>query len=228
MKLEADSIYYQHGGQSILSGVYLSIEKGQTIGILGRNGSGKSTLFKIIFGALKPTYGSIKIDGLPTTAGFKKRLIQFLPQEGFLPDHLSLNYALKLFGQRSSDLKLIESYLGITDEVKVGQLSFGQKKIFECALLLNSPSPFVLLDEPFDGIAPVNVEGIRKLIREKSHHKGVLVTDHKYEEILKVSDQLLIIQSGQTRPIEKSSNALHMAGYLSDLNHALTDLPHGS
>lgn len=218
MNLVVDSIYYERKGVPILSGTYLKVEKGEIIGILGRNGSGKSTLFKIIFGALKPNFGSIKINGIASKHGFKNQQVQLLPQEGFLPDYMSISYALKLFGQRISDLQDIEDYLDLSKELKVGQLSIGQKKILECALLLNTPSPFLLLDEPFDGIAPVNIEGMRQLIKNKSGNKGILVTDHKYEEIMKVSDKLLIIQSGQTRPVEKTSTGLHMAGYLSDFN----------
>ena len=216
MTLEADSIYFQIKGRSILTGAYFAIQKGETTGILGRNGSGKSTLFKIIFGALKPTFGSVRVNGVAIKQGFNRRLIQYLPQEGFLPGHLSLGHALKLFGQQASDLQHLTDYFGIREEVRVNQLSFGQKKMFECALLLNTPSPFLLLDEPFEGIAPVNIETIKALIRERSGSKGVIITDHKYEEVLEVSDQLFILHSGQLKSIEKDPEILHRVGYLSD------------
>lgn len=214
MNLEADSIYYNHKGISILSGTYLKVKRGQVIGLLGRNGSGKSTLFKIIFGALKPSFGGVRINGEAAKYGFKNQQVQFLPQEGFLPDYMSLSYALELFDQRLSDLEEIEDYLNIKEGLKVGHLSLGEKKMLECALLLNTPSPFLLLDEPFDGVAPINIESIQQLIKNRSSKKGILITDHRYEEIMKVSDRLLIIQSGQTRPVEKTPEALELAGYI--------------
>lgn len=218
MNLEIDSIYFEYKGTPILSGTYLKIVKGEIIGILGRNGSGKSTLFKIIFGALKPTFGNIKIDGLATKHGYKNQHVQLLPQEGFLPDYMSLSYAMKLFSQQVSDFSDIEDHLEIRGKLKVGHLSLGQRKIFECALLMNTPSPFLLLDEPFDGVAPIHIEGLTQLIKNKSVNKGILITDHKYEEVMEVSDRLLVIQSGQTRPIEKTPEALELAGYLGSLS----------
>ncbi len=218
MRLTADSIYYEKNGNHILSGAFLNTQEGEVLGILGRNGSGKSTLFNIIFGALKPNFGSIYIDGIKRRRGYDKRLVQFLPQSGFLPGHISINEVLKLFGQKWTKHDFLELGLNPPKKLKVNGLSTGQKKIFECALLMKTPSPFILLDEPFGGMAPISIEIMQQLIRKKAIEKSIIITDHKYSEILKVSDRLLIISSGQTKAIEKNKEALKLNGYLSDIN----------
>ncbi len=217
MRLTADSIYYEKDGNHILSGVFLDTQEGEVLGILGRNGSGKSTLFKIIFGALAPTFGGIYIDGIRRRKGYHKRLVQFLPQSGFLPNHISVSQVLKLFDQKWAKHDFRAIGLKSLEQMKVQELSLGQKRIFECALLMNTPSPFILLDEPFGGLAPISIEIIQELIHKKANEKSILITDHKYSEILKASDRLLIISSGQTKKIEKSREALELSGYLSNI-----------
>lgn len=222
MSLIADSIYYEKDGHQILSGTFLKMQKGEVLGVLGRNGSGKSTLFKIIFGALKPSFGSISIDGVKRRRGYQDKLVQFLPQSGFLPSHLSITKTLKLFDQKWSKSDFLELGLDSSKLQKIIQLSFGQKKIFECALILNTPSPIILLDEPFAGVSPIQIEIIQALIQRKSPTKSILITDHKYKEILKVSDRLLMISSGQAKPIEMNKEALELNGYLSEIDFKLS------
>ncbi|MFT6873883.1 MAG: ABC-type multidrug transport system ATPase subunit [Roseivirga sp.] len=222
MNLTIDSIYYEKDGHQILCGVFLKAHKGEVLGVLGRNGSGKSTLFQIIFGALKPSFGNIYIDGVKRKRGYQDKIIKFLPQAGFLPGHLSVAQTLNLFEQKWSKSDFLEIGLDLTEQLKIAQLSFGQKKIFECALILKSPSPIILLDEPFAGVGPLNIEFIQSLIQSKSSSKLILITDHKYREILKASDRLLMISSGQAKAIEMNKRALELNGYLSEIDFKLS------
>lgn len=218
MRLTIDSIYYTKNGTSILSGVFLATRTGEVMGILGRNGSGKSTLFEIIFGAIKSTFGVIRIDGIRRTNGYHKGMIQLLPQSGFLHKQMSMNQALKIFKQEWSESDFIELGLNSLRGKKVNELSLGQKKIFECGLLMRTASQVVLLDEPFSGIGPIHIEMIKRLIRQNAPGKCILVTDHKYQDIMEISDQLAIISSGQTKIIEKSVESLKLNGYLNELS----------
>lgn len=96
--LEVDSVVKSYGTRQILTDIYLRINNGEIAGILGRNGSGKSTLLKIIFGSLKPEYKFVRINGKVITTPFRfPHLIQYLPQESFLPTHLTVKQVVNLY-----------------------------------------------------------------------------------------------------------------------------------
>jgi len=211
MKLEVDGVFLEIDGKTILSDVYLAVELGETVGILGRNGSGKSTLFDLIFSLRKANSFSLRIDGIPRKQVYKNQVVQYLPQGGFLPNHLTISATFKYM---CMPYVQVEGLLDCTPNLKVGHLSLGQKRILELHLLLNSPSQFVFLDEPFSGLSPLSIELIKAEIVSKKRTKGIVITDHLFREILDVSDRLLLMESGALKPIAKSAEALEFAGYL--------------
>jgi len=211
MKLEVDGVFLEIDGKTILSDVYLAVELGETVGILGRNGSGKSTLFDLIFSLRKANSFSLRIDGIPRKQVYKNQVVQYLPQGGFLPNHLTISATFKYMGM---PYVKAEGLFDCTPKMKVGHLSIGQKRILELHLLLNGPSQFVFLDEPFSGLSPLSIELIKAEIVSKKRTKGIVITDHLFGEILGVSDRLLLMESGALKPIAKSAEALEFAGYL--------------
>ncbi|MFY0593990.1 ATP-binding cassette domain-containing protein [Roseivirga sp.] len=211
MKLEVDGVFYEAGGKTILSDIYLNLPIGETVGILGRNGSGKSTLFELMFSARKTKNISLRIDGTKVKNLFNNRLVQYLPQYGYLPDTLTLSSAYKYMGLAYAP---IEGLFQSNPKTKIGHLSFGQKRLVEIDLLLESASKFILLDEPFSGLSPLSIELLKTKIELKKAEKGMLITDHLYGDILSISDRLLIMESGALKPISKNADALEFAGYL--------------
>ena len=96
-QLEVDSVIKMYGETTILADVYLSCVPGDIIGLFGRNGAGKSTLLKIIFGSLKGDRSCIRINGkIQKQAAYRSGLLGFLPQEGYLPNNLSLAECVEL------------------------------------------------------------------------------------------------------------------------------------
>lgn len=85
--------------------------------------------------------------------------------------------------------------------------------MLELYIILMSESKFVLLDEPFSHIMPLHVETIKKLIVEEKQNKGILISDHLYQHIMEVSDQVYMINNGRSFPIE-SAQDLHDNGYI--------------
>ncbi|TRX35249.1 ATP-binding cassette domain-containing protein [Flavobacterium restrictum] len=214
--LEIDSVQKNFDFKSILSDVYLKCETGDIIGILGRNGSGKSTLLQIIFGVIPANFKFIRVDGAVTSKlenGF--RAISYLSQEDFIPKHFSVKKVLSLSLEKNkiSDFtadKMIQLLL----DKKVKDLSGGELRYLEIKLLLFKESKFVLLDEPYNGLSPIAIEKINALILENASAKGIIITDHNYENVITISTQLRLLKEGKLHTITAVSQLVEK-GYLS-------------
>lgn len=215
--LEADSIEKSYNYNTILSDVYLKCETGDIIGVLGRNGCGKSTLLKIIYGIIPAEHKFVRIDYQIRRKAYKyANEISYLPQDNFIPKHLKVIKAIKLFlakGKVSDfcDDSFIESILN----QKIRNLSGGELRYLQIKLILFSDSKFALLDEPYNGLSPIMVNLTNELILKQSQHKGILLTDHNYENVLNVSTQLYLIKDCSTKKL-KDKKELIQFGYLND------------
>jgi ABC-type multidrug transport system ATPase subunit len=213
--LEVDSVQKQYDGKIIVSDVYLKCETTDIIGVLGRNGSGKSTLLKIIFGLVTADFKFVRIDGVvKSKTGDLLNQISYLPQENFIPNLFSVKKTILLSITKD---KLQEFY---ADEMiqsmlnkKIKHLSSGELRYLEIKLILNNPSKFVLLDEPYNGLSPLIVEKINELITSMSNEKGIIITDHNYENVIKVSTKLVLMKEGKIHHL-KDKNELVEKGYL--------------
>ncbi|KEQ31401.1 hypothetical protein N180_07910 [Pedobacter antarcticus 4BY] len=212
--LEADSIVFEVGRRRILSDIYIKIETGRITGLLGRNGQGKSTLMKILFGTLTPMTKSIRVNGHYIHKPYLERgLISYLPQFNCVPADRKI---IDLFKDFELDYDVFVSrfsHIASGSNLKFRQLSGGSRRFIETYLLLFTPGSFALLDEPFSHLSPVIIQEMSLLIREASKQKGILITDHYYEETLRISDQLYILQNGKIKPVQ-SSEELDASGYL--------------
>lgn len=215
--LEADSIqkYFDH--KLVVSDVYLKCETGDIIGLLGRNGSGKSTLLKIIFGMVAADNKFVRIDGkLKRNTAELLKEISYLPQENFIPKHFSVQKAIQLSILKAKQAVFYEDLM-IQPMLhkKISHLSGGELRYLEIKLILSNPSKFVLLDEPYNGLAPVMVEKVNALIKENAKSKGIIVTDHNYQNVIAVATKLMLMTTGQTHPV-KNANELIERGYLKE------------
>lgn len=212
--LEVDGVMLSFGQNCVLQNIYLKCESGSVTGLLGRNGCGKSTLMRIMFGEPLTEDRSVRIDNESLLGSFRNpKDMRYLPQQHFIPKHLSLTRVLDDFGLEKD--RLLENFpeFEAFPKLKVNQLSGGWQRIFELYIILKSESKFVLLDEPFSHIMPLHVETIKRLIVEEKQIKGILISDHLYEHILDVSDQVYMINNGRSFPIE-SAQDLHDNGYI--------------
>lgn len=214
--LEIDSVQKNFDFKSILSDVYLKCETGDIIGILGRNGSGKSTLLQIIFGVIPANFKFIRVDGAVVSKLENRfRAISYLSQEDFIPKHFSVKKVLSLSLEKDkiSDFtadKMIQLLL----DKKVKDLSGGELRYLEIKLLFFKESKFVLLDEPYNGLSPIAIEKINALILENASAKGIIITDHNYENVITISTQLRLLKEGKLHTITAVSQLVEK-GYLS-------------
>ena len=214
MILEIDNVELSFNHKKILYGVYLKAETGKIAGILGRNGCGKTSLLKIIFGSLSSKYCNIRLD----TIYQKKKLfttgkIAYLPQHRLLPKNLKLTTAFSMFQVDwktfTSEFQSFEKYRNTA----VNKLSTGELRVLETYLILSSNKEIILLDEPFSFIAPVYIEKIKMLIKEKKKKSAIIITDHFYRDILEISDTIYFIKNGYSKII-KNKEQLQDEGYL--------------
>lgn len=187
------------------------------VGLIGRNGAGKSSLMKVIFGSLQAQNQSVRIDGVfASPALAQEGVINYLPQDSFLMDYLTMERLTEIFHLDPSNSQ-IEELRGI-EKTKLGELSSGQKRLIEIVTVLFAPTKFSILDEPFSFLSPKLVEEIIPLIRERSKFKGIILSDHQYESVFKTCNKYHIVYNQTIQEIGAASD-LRKFGYLSDNIH---------
>ena len=210
--LEADSIQLQFGDRVILSDIYLKCETGKITGLLGRNGQGKSCLMKIIYGTLNVDK-SVRIDRVAQHNAFKRPdLLVYLPQFNFIPKSLSLKQVFQDFGLDFSHFAIRFPEFESAYKLPVGNLSGGGQRLVELYVIVKAKALFAMLDEPFSHLSPVLVEKVHELLLEEKKHKGFLITDHLYRQVLDVCDSLYVLKDGKTH-LTKSHGDVENLGY---------------
>ncbi len=214
-KLHVDSVIKSFGGKQILKDIYIACETGKITGLLGRNGTGKSTLLKIISGTVKGDSQYIRSDHKVLINQMdRKRRIAYLPQHFFLPKGVKIKNLIPLFCNQENAEKLFELELmkPLLNEA-CRNLSGGEKKIAEALLILYSDSEFILLDEPFNGFSPKTTAEMQRIIKEQSKHKGIIISDHRYHEVLDISDEVYLLSDTHLKRI-KDFKELQQHNYL--------------
>jgi ABC-type multidrug transport system ATPase subunit len=213
--LEVDSITKSYKYPPVLTNIYFKCKTGDIAGILGRNGTGKSTLLKIIFGTVPAENKFIRIDGKIYDCPYKtKNLVCYLPQHDFLPKNFSVEKVIELYHGRSSiDTYFEDKFLQNSRKKRISYLSGGELRYLEIRILLDLDSKFLLLDEPFNGLSPIAVEHIKKLIIAASKTKGILLTDHDYRNVLDVANSYWLLRNGGIQLLTDKSQLVQW-GYI--------------
>ncbi len=210
--LETKNISKTYSGRAVVRDLTVCVEQGKVVGLLGPNGAGKTTSFYMIVGLISPDSGSIRIDGEDITnlAMFQraKRGISYLPQEASVFRKLTVEenlmailetLPLRSRVRRERRDQLIDQ-MGL-EKVRHSRgylLSGGERRRVEIARSLVIEPRFLLLDEPFSGIDPIQVLELQRIIFAlKRQGIGTLVTDHNVSETLAVTDLAYIINNGE-------------------------------
>lgn len=205
------------GTTKVLENISFSIAQGEIVSIFGRNGCGKSTLLKILFGTLKATALDLHLNDLPISPKkiIPNQYIGYLPQEPFLPKHLTVRQVIPLFYDDGDQQDLIfrAPFIEKIAAKKIGVLSMGERRYLELLLVANLAHPFLMLDEPFSMIEPLYKEAIKKFLLSLKAKKGILITDHYYQDVLEISTKKYVLASG-TLHLASSDKDLKKLGYL--------------
>jgi lipopolysaccharide export system ATP-binding protein len=211
-KLETREISKSYGGRKVVDDVSVSVEQGEVVGLLGPNGAGKTTSFYMIVGLISPDSGRVMLDGDDITplAMYQRarRGISYLPQEASVFRKLTVEANLMAIletlplrtAERRENMERLIEQLGL-EKVRRSRgymLSGGERRRVEIARSLVLNPNFLLLDEPFSGIDPIQVLEIQRIIFDlKRSGIGILVTDHNVRETLVVTDRAYIINNGR-------------------------------
>jgi lipopolysaccharide export system ATP-binding protein len=212
MILETNDICKTYRGRRVVDNVCVNVTQGEVVGLLGPNGAGKTTSFYMIVGLVTPDSGRVLLDGEDLTAMpmFRRarKGISYLPQEASVFRKLSVEENLMAILEtrdlRTADRKrlmdqLIEQMgLERVRRSKGYVLSGGERRRVEIARSLAIEPHFLLLDEPFSGIDPLQVLELQRIINDlKQSGIGILITDHNVRETLQVTDRAYIINNGR-------------------------------
>lgn len=212
-RLEVDSVYLEFNGRRILSDIYLRCETGKITGLLGRNGNGKSCLMNVIYGNLKASSQSVRIDDEHVPNAYQRPdLLLNLPQFNFIPKNLSLKRIFSDFNVDYSSLELVFPEFKSKYKTAIKDLSGGQGRLIEIFLLLKKSSRFVMLDEPFSHLSPIHIEVVKELIQQEKANKGFLITDHMFRHIVQICDDLYVLADGKMH-LTKDVQELEFLGY---------------
>lgn len=213
--LEADGIQLAFGERRILSDVYLRVQTGQAVGLLGRNGSGKSTLLQTIFGGRHVPDASVRVNGRYVVPAYREpHLMNYLPQVPLLPEHMTVAAAAQLLQVDAA--RALAGFPELQNQLatRIGELSGGTIRLVQVLLLLHADTRFSLFDEPFSGIMPVHVEALSDQIRQVKVRKGLLLTDHRYMELLPLCDAVYLLHGGRLELLDNPLEGLRDRGYL--------------
>ena len=213
-RLLVDSVHLEFDKLQVLQSAFITAQTGRVTGVLGRNGCGKSCLFKCIMGGIKPQNIFVRFNDEPETdyAHIGKR-VKYLPQNVFMPTNMTLGEAFDLYEVDYNGLVAFDNKFHTYERMTSGQLSGGEVRIAEMYMVLNSEAEFCILDEPFSNVAPKYVEMMQQLIQQHKATKGIIISDHMYEQVMDMTDDLFLLRDGYTFPIKCREDLIHH-GYI--------------
>jgi ABC-2 type transport system ATP-binding protein len=209
--LELDHVGRRLAGRAVLHDVSFSLRRNDTLGLLGVNGAGKSTTLAIIAGVLRPDTGSVRIDGKNADDNVRtmRDRIGWVPETIPLWPELTVAEALDACGRlrglpksaRKMALERETARLELTDIAQrlCGQLSLGQKRRVGLAQALLHDPDLLVLDEPGNGLDPVQAAQLRELIAKLKPGRGIILSSHDLAEVEAMCNRVVILHAGRVR-----------------------------
>ncbi|MEE2704653.1 MAG: ATP-binding cassette domain-containing protein [Pseudomonadota bacterium] len=207
--VELESLSKHFGPVVAVDKITLNVAKGEVLGFLGPNGAGKTTTMRMISGYLSPTFGSISICGYNVEHSpiQSKKMIGYLAEGSPSYEDMTvlefLNFVASIrgingdvLGKRLEEV-ISQTSLGEVVNRKIEVLSKGFKRRVGLAQSIIHDPPVLILDEPTDGLDPNQKHEVRKLIRNMSSDKAIIISTHILEEVEAVCSRAVIIGNGK-------------------------------
>lgn len=200
--LEINNLSKNFGNVKALSGLNLSISKGEVFGLLGPNGSGKTTTLGIVLGATLPVNGSFRWFGQPLSSDALKRIGAILEHPNFYPylnasDNLRIIARVRNTAENDSERVLKLTGLYERRKHRFQTYSFGMKQRLAIAAAMLGNPEVLILDEPTNGLDPSGIAEIRELInRIASNGVTIILASHLLDEVQKVCSHVAVLQKG--------------------------------
>jgi len=200
--LQLSNVSFRYMKKPILQDVSFSIPVGKIIGLVGENGSGKSTLLKVLSGLLRPSNGEVLLNGTPVTRRSADQ-IAYLPDTDLFFDFYTGEQLFQHYASQFEDFSydkacIVAEFLNVDKNMKLGQLSKGNRGRMKMAATLGREVPFYLMDEPFSGLDPIVREQLIKGLIQFTdiENQTILLSTHELYEVEPILDQIILLQNG--------------------------------
>ena len=222
--LRLDKVSAGYEGSLILNGLSLTVRKGEVVALLGRNGVGKTTTLRAITGTVQVQSGAISFAGANITGQpsyeISRRGMAIVPEGRRLFPNLTvaenLEIAVRPGGASLEEAYLLFPKLRTLQRSRAESLSGGERQMVAIARALMAPSQLILLDEPFEGLAPAIVNEVMEAVVRLRERASVLIVEHKADLVLPMADRAYALVNGAVawegaqrtlRPTRPCSNA---------------------
>jgi ABC-type multidrug transport system ATPase subunit len=203
--LRVEWVSKRYGDVVALDRASFSANAGELLGLIGPNGAGKSTLFECVAGVLAADEGAVMLGETRLDSAARKATLFFLP-DGVnpWPDQRVgwvLEFIEGLFGSHAGARADVAGSLALDPllDKRVGALSKGQRKRVTVALALMTPQPFLLLDEPFDGLDLRQSREVELVLRaHAARGRGLVLSIHQLADAARLCDRLSLLSSGRS------------------------------
>ncbi len=194
------------GDTTVVDSVSFAVARGETFGLLGSNGSGKTTTLRALLGMVRPTSGSLKINGAPFAVDSGLQL-GYLPEERGLYKKEPVIDVMSYFGQlkgmsRQSAIRWSKQFLqrvGLADKAttRIDRLSGGQQQKIQLGITIMNNPTLLILDEPTKGFDPINRRLLMEIIAEhQAAGATVIFVSHHMEEVERLCDRIILLKNG--------------------------------
>ncbi|NGM85261.1 sugar ABC transporter ATP-binding protein [Paenibacillus sp. 7124] len=236
--LEIRNISKVYGSTTVLSDVTFTLERGETVAVIGQNGAGKSTFSKIVAGVVEPTEGEIYVDGemvsLYPPRNALKHGIAFIPQElAYVPElTVAENVMLGRWPKKNGRVSHREmvrqtmeqaQHFGIQIDVekKMSQLKLADKQLVEILKALSKRARIILLDEPTASLTDNESKNLFRMVGRLAREEdvGIIYVSHRMDEVFQFSDRVDVFRNGRhvasepTRGSDHETLIYHMLGH---------------
>ena len=206
--LEVRDLVKTFGGRRVVNGVSFELQRGEIFGFLGPNGSGKTTTMRMALDLIRPDSGSVALlDGMPTRRALRR--VGYLPEERGLFKRARVIDVLRYLGrlkgleanaaERRAEEMLKRVDLADSASAKVQGLSRGMTQLIQFSGALLHHPDLIILDEPFAGLDPLNVELMKEIIREEqARGASIIFSTHIMSEVEELCERVLLIDAGTT------------------------------
>src|SRR5258705_2079087 len=221
--LELRSVRAGYGGFQALFDVSLEVRHGEAVGVIGPNGAGKTTLLRVISGLIRPTSGSIAMEGVDLVATPAHRIVALgiahVPESRRLFPRMTVEDNLKMGGFLPAARAKVQDRLAFVYELfprlrdrrgqLAGTMSGGEQQMCAIGRALMSDPKLLLLDEPSAGLAPVIVEQVFDLVKRiRAGGLNVLIVEQNVRQVLRVVDRAYLLKAGSIRAAGPASELL--------------------
>jgi branched-chain amino acid transport system ATP-binding protein len=212
--LELSAVDAGYGSFQALFGVNLEVKAGEAVGVIGPNGAGKTTLMRVISGLIRPSKGSLTMEGVDVLATPPHRIVSLgiahVPENRRLFPRLSVDDNLKMGAfmpeARAKYAERLEFVFELFPRMKerrsqmAGTMSGGEQQMCAIGRALMSNPKLLLLDEPSAGLAPVVVQQVFELVKRiRGRGLTVLIVEQNVQQVLRVVDRAYLLEAGTIR-----------------------------